>query len=220
MNEEREPNVPPLTRSERPDEFARMRGEIQHPGDRVLAIPPPEPPAPIGIAPPDPLNVVSTFDTRPISAYDFAEEGAVVMATGEVATAYNVTTVVPAGFTAVLRKVRFEFTPNAVVNLTSAGARRMLLNLLRNGGVIANNDLALRGSLDVFEWVTHQVYGQGEILGARLRGSWDTPAGDLLVSVHLYGNLIRTKNRPSEFEIASAPVITQTLADRKSEVQR
>lgn len=195
-------------------------GDRQRRGDRVLAVPPSMGHVPVGIAPPDPLNVVSVFDTRPISAYDFAHDGSDIMSVGDAATPLDVSMTVPGGYTAVLRSVRWEFIPNGSVNLDSTTANTMNLNLLRNGAVIDNNVLVLRGALDTFVWETHQVFGQGETLGARVRGSWLVPVADLLVSVHLQGVLIPTKNRPPEVEIASAPVITQSLDERKAEVQR
>lgn len=225
MNEERDgeelqPNVPPTSPGEARDEFARQRGEVQHRGAQAFGVPPPASHIPVGIAPPDPLNVVSIFDTRPISAFDFVQSDRGVMATGAETVPLDLTATVPDGFTAVLRRIRLEFTPNAVVNLSAATAVEMNMNLLRDGGVIPFNEVQMSGSLDVFEWRTHQVFGAGEVFGVRLRGGWAVPIADLIVQAHLYGTLIRTKSRPPETEIASGPVITQTLADKKAEVQR
>ena len=224
MNEERDgeelrPNVPPLSPGEARDEFDRQRGEIQHRGDQVLGVPPQTPNIPVGISPPEPLNVVSTFDTRPISAFDFAQSDRGVMSLPE-GDPLDLTATVPDGYTAVLRRVRLEFTPNAIVNLDASTSVTMVATLLRDGGTIPFNEVDLSGSLDIFEWRTHQVFGAGEVFGVRLRGGWTVPLGDLLVQAHLYGVLIRTKSRPPETEIASAPVITQSLADKKAEAQR
>lgn len=224
MNEERDgeelrPNVPPLSPGEARDEFDRQRGEIQHRGDQVLGVPPQTPNIPVGIAPPEPLNVVSIFDTRPISAFDFAQsdDGVMVLSEG---TPIDLTATVPDGYTAVLRRIRLEFIPNGSVNLDAAGSDVLTLTLLRDGGVIPFNVVDLMGALDVFEWRTHQVFGAGEVFGVRIIGSWALPVADVLVQAHLYGTLIRSKSRPPETEIASAPVITQTLADKKAEAQR
>lgn len=218
MNEDRnreEHPGPPRTE----DEFARMRGEVQHHGTRVLAVPPPEPPAPVGIAPPDPRNVVSNFDTRPIGAYDFAHSGHVTMGNGEVTTFASVNFSVPDGYTAVLRRIRVEFTPPASMQVAqpAAGAsptNTFLMSILRNEAVVPNNTVELLGALDVFEWDTHQVYGFWESMGLRLvqATSFAIPANvadAVFVGVTFFGVLIPTKSKPPAIEIASDPVVVR-----------
>lgn len=224
MNEERDreeiqPNVPPLSPGERKGEFDRMRGETQRPGMRVLAVPPQGPPLPIGIAPPDPRNVVSNFDTRPVGAYDFADTEVVNMGNGEVTTFQNVSFAIPDGYTAVLRRVRVEFSPPAAMIVGQPLAnvlptRTFLMSLLRNDGVIPNNTVKLFGSLDLYVWDTHQVFGFWETLGLRLEndGNFAIPANvndGVFIGVTFYGVLIPTKSRPPEIEIASDPVIVR-----------
>lgn len=221
MNEERSqedaPNVPPLSPGERRSEFDRMRGEVQKPGTRVLAVPPPTPPAPIGIAPPDPRNVVSNFDTRPIGAYDFAHTEHVTMGNGEVLQSATVSFDVPDGYTAALRRIRVEFSPPAamIVGPPAAGsspALTFLMSLLRNGGVIPNNTVEFFGDLDLFVWDTHQVFGFWESMGLQLvpTSGFAVPASvndAVFVGITFFGVLIPTKSRPPEVEIASDPVV-------------
>lgn len=213
MNEERDrEDTPP---SSRRDEFARMRGEIQHPGSRVLAVPPPSPPAPIGIAPPDPRNVVSNFDTRPIGAYDFAFTGTLSWTNGEVAPPSKQFSVdVPDGFTAALRRVRFEWVPSGMVNVGSALIRVVHIDLLRASGVIPNNRVDFYGMLTTYEWPTHQVFGYWETMGVQVNPEFGfgIPLADgdtINVAVTFMGVLIPTKSRPPEVEIASDPVVVR-----------
>lgn len=221
MNEERDrdelPGTPPLSPGERRGEFDRMRGETQKAGTRVLAIPPPTPPAPVGIAPPDPRNVVSNFDTRPIGAYDFAHSEHATMGNGEVTSFATVSFEVPDGYTAVLRRIRVEWSPPAamLVGQPAAGsspARTMLLSILRNGGVIPNNTVEFLGDLDLFEWATHHVFGFWENMGLQLvpTAGFAVPINindAVFVGVTFFGTLIPTKSRPPEVEIASDPVV-------------
>ncbi len=223
MNEERDredlPGTPPQSPGERRSEFDRMRGENQQRGTRVLAVPPPTPPAPVGIAPPDPRNVVSNFDTRPIGAYDFAHSEHATMGNGEVATFATVNFDVPDGYTAVLRRVRVEWSPPAAMLVgqpaaSSSPARTMLLSLLRSGGVIPNNTVEFLGDLDEFEWLTHHVFGFWESMGLQLvpTNGFAIPASvanAVFVGVTFFGTLIPTKSRPPETEIASDPVVVR-----------
>jgi hypothetical protein len=223
MNEERDredlPGVPPLSPGERRSEFDRMRGEIQHQGTRVLAVPSPTPPAPVGIAPPDPRNVVSNFDTRPIGAYDFAHSENATMGNGEVTSVIAVNFEVPDGYTAVLRRVRVEWTPPAsmLIAQPAAGASPtdfLEISLLRSGGVIPNNTVQFLGDLDSYEWDTHQVFGFWETMGLQLAvtGAFAIPANiadAVFVGVTFFGVLIPTKSRPPETEIASDPVVVR-----------
>lgn len=225
MNEEHDrenlPGTPPLSPGERPNEFGRMRGEVQHRGALVLAVPPNAPPAPVGIAPPDPRNVVSNFDTRPIGAYDFSNTQQEQMGPGESEQPAVFQYDVPDGFTAVLRRIRIEWTPPAAVNLTSPIAFVLVASLLRSGGIIPNNDVRFFGDLTSYEWPTHQVFGFWESLGLRLAPTgWAIPNNALdsvSVSVTFMGTLIPTKSRPPEVEIASDPMIVRDYDKMTSE---
>lgn len=224
MNEERDreeflPGTPPLVRGERRDEFERMRGEVQLPGTRVLAVPPPEPPAPVGIAPPDPRNVVSNFDTRPIGAYDFAHTEVVNMHNEDEADVVSgvFSFPVPDGYTAALRRVRIEFTPPGAMRIGNPAAvddptTFLTMSLTRDGGIIPNNSVRFFGILDQYEWDTHQVFGFWETMGLLIsvEGAFAIPADfniGMFVAVTFFGVLIPTKSRPPEVEIASDPVV-------------
>lgn len=215
MNEERNTEE----RVQRDSEFDRTRGEVQKRGTRVLAIPPSGPPVPVGIAPPDPRNVVSNFDTRPIGAYDFAHSEHATMGNDEVQAFATVEFSVPDGYTAVLRRVRIEWSPPASMMITqpangSSPTSFMTISLLRNGGVIPNNSIDFLSDLDEYEWPTHQVFGFWETMGLRLvpTGAFAVPALDadaVFVNVTFMGTLIPTKSRPPEVEIASDPVVVR-----------
>lgn len=218
MNEEREhdelrPGTRPLAPGERRDEFDQQRGEVQHRGARALGTPPPSPPTPIGIAPPDPMNVVSNFDTRPIGAYDFAHTEHVNMGPGEVITFKDLSYQVPTGFTAVLRRVRIEWVPGAVMNLGFAAANAFSISLMRSEQIIPNNTVVLWGELNEYEWPTHHVYGFWETIGVRLNASgWAVPSNpndEVTIAVTFMGVLIPTKGKPPAVEIASDPVLVR-----------
>lgn len=222
MNEERNkeegnflPGTPPLVRGSQPDEFSQMRGEVQKPGMRVLAVPDPGPPAPIGIAPPDPRNVVSNFDTRPVGAYDFAITGFGVLDPGEVDQVVEVTTALPSGYTAVLRRVLIETLNGVTVNLGSDGSNPPpnVLNvaITRNNGVIPNNTRRFIAVFTELDWPTHHVYGFWEVMGVRISGDYNIPQGTdtCTLAVTFMGTLIPTKSKPPATEIASDPVIVR-----------
>lgn len=232
MNEERDreelPGTPPQSPGERRGEFDRMRGENQLPGSRVLAVQPSGPPVPVGIAPPDPRNVVSNFDTRPIGAYDFAHSEHVTMGNGEATTFSTVQFSVPDGYTAVLRRVRVEFSPPGALIIAqplagASPAATFLMSLLREGGIIPNNTVELLGDLDLYVWDTHQVFGFWETMGLRLEVTgtgFEIPnlaANSLFVGVTFYGVLIPTKSRPPEVEIASDPVVVRNYENMVNE---
>jgi hypothetical protein len=201
-------------------EFDVERGEIQRRGARnVFGVPDMPRDIPVGISPPEPLVVVSTFDTRPVGAYDFVlgDSGLIGVAEADVLI---LEVLVPNGFTAVLRRLRLEFTPNGAINLTAAGGDSLVLRLTRDGAPIPNNVFTLRGAMDLLEWPTHQVFGAGERIGVQVSGTFAVPAGDsVIVQADFLGTLIPTKGKPPETEIASPPVITRELADFKAEVQ-
>lgn len=200
------------------DEFENSRGEFQRRGSRgITGVPPPLPHVPVGIAPPEPLQVVSVFDTRPISAYDFCVTDSALWTSGDAAQDI-LDAVVPDGYTAVLRRLRVEFTANVVVNITSATANICTMALLRNGGVIPNNTWVARGELIVIEWPTHQVYGANEVIGMQIAGSRASPVADVIVNVQFFGTLIPTKSMPPETEIASPALLIRPLQEWKNEI--
>lgn len=219
MNEERDseelPGTPPLVRGSRPGEFTQMRGEVQYSGARVLAVPPPQPPAPVGIAPPDPRNVVSNFDTRPVGAYDFAITGFTVIGPEEVDTFGEVSVSLPPGYTVVLRRMVLELLNGITVNMGSDGTAPpplvLSIALTRNGGVIPNNTRQFISALTELDWPTHQVFGFWETMGMRISGDYSIP-GNLqtcTIAATFMGVLIPTKSRPPSVEIASDPVIVR-----------
>lgn len=204
-------------------EFENERGETQYAGSRgITAVPPNLPPTAIGIAPPDPMVVVSNFDTRPIGAYDFSVVGFVTMGNAEEQLPATITFVVPNGYTLVLRRVRIEVNPPAVMSFVSADVqdRRMEMSLLRDGAVIPNNSEVVRGALSDFEWPTHQVFGMNSGYGVRFFAPNgfaipDDNEDTCTVQATLQGTLIPSKSRPPEVEIASDPVLVRIFNDPK-----
>lgn len=209
------PGTKPIAPRERYQEFDQQRGEVQRRGSRdALGNPPPSPPSPVGIAPPDPMNVVSNFDTRPIGAFDFAHTEITSFDPGEVDEVQEVHFQVPKGYTAALRRVEFEFINGMVVNLAASlplpPPNVMVISLMRDQGVIPHNSRNFYGDLVTLDWPTHQVFGQDEAMGVRMAptgyaipGAPDT----VWVQVTFMGVLIPTKGRPPAVEIASDPVL-------------
>ena len=216
-NEQLQPGTVPIAPRERYQEFDQQRGEVQDEGSRdAMGNPPPLPPAPVGVAPPDPMNVVSNFDTRPIGAYDFAMTDFAVLGPGEVATFAEVFFDVPQGYTAVLRRVEIEFLPGMTVNTGSAGTNPpqhvFVISLMRDAGVIPHNQRQFIDALTKLVWPTHQVFGFWEKMGIRLAGDYaipGDPAETVTFGITLMGVLIPTKGRPPAIEIASDPVLVR-----------
>jgi hypothetical protein len=217
MNEEHDPKQQnPGTAS-----FAVSIGDRQRHGDHVLGVPPSMADVPVGIAPPEPLQVVSIFDTRPISAYDFCFNDFGIFDPGEVDPIVVLEAPVPPGYTAALRRLEIEFTPNGIVNLDAAGIDGIQLQLLRNGSPIPHCIFFIRGAMDDFVWPTHQVFGADDVMGLQMVGTYAIPAGDpVIINANFMGVLIPTKSKPPETEIASPAVLTQTLDEWKDEVKR
>ena len=204
MNEERK----------RDEEFSRANGDVQRPGDRQpMGAPPPLPQnIPVGVAPPDPMVVVSNFDTRPIGAYDFANTQTGLMGNGEVTSTLLLQWPIPDGYTAVLRSVEVEFNPPGLANLDALsvnGAFSMFL--LRDGVVIPNNQKTIYGELTSYVFTTHQVYGFWETLGMQfVQGTFAIPLTlDIRVTATFKGTLIPSKSRPPNVEIASDPILVR-----------
>jgi hypothetical protein len=207
-----------------PGEFEDERGELQRRGARVFGVPDLPRNIPVGIAPPDPMVVVSNFDTRPIGAYDFSINLTGQMSNSEAGVApLTLQAIAPDGFTAVLRRVRIEVNPPAVMNLTAASPTdmRMEMFLLRDGAPIPNNVEVVRGPIADFEWPTHQVFGMRQAFGILFTApeGFAVPAADdvpVQVSATLQGTLIPSKSRPPEVEIASDPVLVRIYHDPKT----
>lgn len=201
------------------------RGEFQRRGGTPLGVPPPLPPVRIGIAPPDPMVVVSNFDTRPIGAYDFSVSGFGDMGNSEAdQVPLDIEFDVPNGYTLVLRRVLVEVNPPAVAELLSPASvseRRVEIKLLRDGGVIPNNIMVVRGDFSDLEWLTHQVFGMNQRFGVRFFApfGFDVPSDNdefVTVTANLQGTLIPSKSRPPEVEVASDPVLVRVYRDPKA----
>lgn len=209
------PGTVPIAPRERYQEFDQQRGEIQEKGSRdALGNPPPTPPTPIGISPPDPMNVVSNFDTRPIGAYDFAHTELTFLTPGEVVTFKEVFYRAPQGFTAALRRVEIEFVNGITVNLAGADPlpNTFIISLMRDSGVIPQTTRNFFGVLEKLVWPTHQVFGFREQMGVRFSGGFaipGDPAETVSIGVTFMGVLIPTKGRPPAVEIASDPVLVR-----------
>lgn len=196
-------------------EFAQNIGEVVHRGDQVLAVPPSGPPIPVGIAPPSPLQVQSVFDTRPIAAYDFCFSAVQAFGNEGPAT-FNQSVQVPAGYTAVLRRVEFAILPifigNVALFTTADGV--LTAQLLRDGVSIANNAASYRGTVTNIDWPTHQVFGFWETFGLQVVIGGFPISGEISTTnysgeVRFYGTLIPSRSYPAQDEIASGPVLTR-----------
>lgn len=202
---------------EHPGEFDLERGETQRSGDKdTLGLGRSLPPnIQVGIAPPDPLQVVSNFDTRPIGAYDFALNDTALIGGGET----NVVAInfdIPDGYTAVLRNVHIEFTPPLIVNniLDATDATKLQLRLLRDNTTVPNNLYVIRGSATLIDWATHIIYGFWETMGVQFTriGGFFAPA-NTRVNLTMQGTLVPTKGRDPTTELASDPLLIRTLAE-------
>lgn len=212
-----QPGTKPIAPRERYQEFDQQRGEVQQRGSRdAMGNPPPLPPAPVGIAPPDPMNVVSNFDTRPVGAFDFAMTDFAVLGPGEVDTFAEVFFDVPQGYTAALRRVVIELLGGFTINLGSDGSNPppnvFSIALMRDAGVIPHNTRRFIDVLSSLDWPTHQVFGFWEKMGIRLSGDYAIPgnvAETVTFGITMMGVLIPTKGRPPAIEIASDPVLVR-----------
>ena len=169
--------------------------------------------APPGIAPPSPLQVVSTFDTRPISAYDFSliQTGIGEFAPEAPSAIINPQTL-PQGYTLVLRRVLLECFPGFVgqSGYTADAGSSLSFFMLRDGAVIPNNELRL-GTLTTFAWETHQVFGYWQTIGLRATLNIGTPdplsGFNYDFRVTYQGTLIPSKGLPANEEVGSDPVL-------------
>jgi len=212
MNTPRRPTSRPLG-----GEFAETIGDRQQAGDPDIRGVLPRPHnVPPGIAPPSPLQVQSVFDTRPLSAYDFAFDGFGVF--GDEAPPFLVEAQVPNGYTAVLRRVQFEFTPPlalAVSPVGSGGPPLFQFFLTRDAGVIPANVVRFRGVCAEYEWQTHQVFGMNSFMG--VRGAFAAggaepiypPDDGIDVTVRFFGTLIPSRSLPPSEEVGSDPVMVR-----------
>jgi len=201
--------------SDDPQEFARQIGDIQrHGDDRVHGLGRDYPKnIPVGIPPPALLHVQAAFDTRPIGAYDFALEA--FDSIRAYPATIDLTTALPAGYTAVLRRVQLDIQPSFVGRVGASGTYTpfLQLSLLRTGSVIPSNTIRLRGSVSGYEWPTHQVFGFFETLGIRVAYNGPALSGsDYDVTARFFGTLIPTKGMPPPNEIASGPTPVRVYA--------
>lgn len=206
----------PFNRNRPQSEFAQQRGDVQRQGSPGLTgLGPPQTYAPVGLPPPPELQVQSVFDTRPISAFDFAFDLTDRFG-NELTPVFFVTEAVPAGYVAVLRRVEVEVIQPLLIGTIDPSTSFFQLDLLRNGAVIPFNTVRFRSEFVFYDWPTHHVFGPGETLG--VRGSFSLPiinpdptGVELIGTARMFGTLIPTRNYPPSQEIASPPVLTREL---------
>lgn len=203
-------------------EFAESLGDRQIAGTpNIRGIIPTPTDAPVGLAPPSPLQVQSVFDTRPIAGYDFAFDG--FFQFGGEAGASQVEVQVPNGYTAVLRRVEWDFVPAIAMATSQVGAGgppSFSLTLLRDGGGIPNNVVRLRGLTSSYEWATHQVFAAQQFMGARLAFAaggadpiYDAATNGMDVTVRFFGVLIPSRALPAVEEVGSDPVLVRDYVE-------
>ena len=201
-------------------EFSEQLGDVQRQGSpNVTGVLPLPHNAPVGLAPPSPLQVQSVFDTRPIAGFDFAYDGFAQM--GNENPQLVASARVPNGYTAVLRRVEFEFVPPiamAVSQVGGGGPPFMQFFLTRDNGVIPENVVRFRGVSADYTWHTHQVFGMNALMG--VRGNFvpggavpiDDPTsigGGIDMTVRFFGVLIPSKSLPPTEEVGSDPVLVR-----------
>lgn len=195
------------------DEFTRQRGDLQRTGSPGLTgLGPPPVQAEVGLAPPPDVQVQSVFDTRPISAFDFAIDLTDRFG-DEVSPVFLVSTEVPPGYVAVLRRVEVEVIQPLLIGTVDPGASFFQLDLMRNGSAIPFNTVRFRSEFVFYDWPTHHVFGSGDTFG--VRGSFSLPilnpdplVTELIGTARLFGTLIPSRNWAPSQEIGSPPVLT------------
>lgn len=199
---------------DRPREFAETLGDQQRSGDpRTLGLGPPPVPSKVGIAPPSPLQVQSVFDTRPMSAFDFAFDATLLLTNEAPSSVAEVQ--VPDGYTAVLRAVELESMSG--INTSYTGVLDM--SLLRARATIPYNLVSFRSTLTFYRWPTHHVFGAWETLGVRLSIPSIVPvaAGNLRFTARFFGVLIPSRSLPAQDEVGSNPVMIRVYQPVASE---
>lgn len=151
-------------------EFENLLGEKQRRGDPgVMGLPRVLPAdIPVGIAPGFPRHVYSTFDSRPIGAYDFAVSARVFgNITAAVPELVDATYTAPQGYVTFLRRVEYTFSPALAVVQAFPGFD---FQLIRDNAVIQNVLWDYGGQeYSDLAWGTAQVYQAGQQVGTRIR---------------------------------------------------
>ena len=195
-------------------EFAEQIGESQSRGSPGLTgLGPPQQPSEVGIAPPSPLQVQSVFDTRPLSAFDFAFDTAGRITEGGAPLLLNAD--IPDGYTAVLRRLEIEATPGFLGQTIAGGGyvttAQMQVQLLRDGSPIPWNLVVFRNALGIYSWHTHQVFGFWQSMGAQFVIVPPTLTGafDIGITARFFGVLIPSRSLPPTEEVGSDPVLVR-----------
>lgn len=196
------------------DEFAVQRGDAQRSGSPGLTgLGPPPVQADIGVAPPPALQVQSVFDTRPISAFDFAFDTVGRMVEG--GSSLTLTADVPDGYTAVLRRLEIEVTGGFVGSLVALANydndSQMQVSLLRDGAPIPYNRVTFRNALTIYNWHTHHVFGFWQTMGALFVIVPNTITANQPVGINarFFGTLIPSRSLPPYDEVGSDPVLVR-----------
>lgn len=213
MAQKPRPPLPPLGLG-RPDEFSSLIGDRQQlsSGTRIMALAraPNAPAVPrtaaqAAIAKAAAVSlerqVVSTFDTRPIDAFDFTVSFT-TQTTLDPPEPFG-DFEVPQNYVCVLRRVEFTVFP---AYAGTGISDPLIIQLTRNGSGILLNRFEAYGIFDSGGWDTHQVFGFWEKPGV----IWE--AGDAAlydIAFRMSGNLILAKNIPPNREIGSDPIRTR-----------
>jgi hypothetical protein len=151
-------------------ELENLLGEKQRSGDAgVMGLPRALPAdIPVGIAPGFPRHVYSTFDSRPIGAYDFAQSVTVFAnITAAVPQVTDATYTAPDGYVTFLRRIEFTFNPALAVLQQSSGFD---FQVIRDNAVVQNVRWEYGGQeFNDLGWNTAQIYQAGQQVGARIR---------------------------------------------------
>lgn len=195
-------------------EFADSRGEIQRPGDpnaRGLSRPLP-PNIPIAPAPPAELVVVSTFDTRPIGALDFAQTGFMQFPGPIEDPTTSIRISVPDGYITVLRRVAIYFGSAPYIVSPSPGFPPdfVAFQLTRSGAPIPYNEVRLIGTHFGVDWPTHHIFGPGETFGLSAYSQGSSPPTTTIAAVFT-GTLIPYHGQEAAVSIASLPVLVDPI---------
>lgn len=212
------------------DEFAYIQGEYQRSGEkRIMALSraPDVLPAPSELPKVDidDRQVLSTFDTRPISGFDFNMSGSgstqpnvplanelftpEVSPAGLAPNALEITWPLPVGYVAVIRRVELTVIPPH----NPSGLSSMVISFQRTDSAIPQNDnIQLFGPTSDYAWDTHQVFGY-----------WETPRIVVTTNDHvahsvgarILGTLLPAKNASPLREVGSLP-----LAVRKEKTDK
>lgn len=205
------------TRKPGMDEFTAMIGETQQRGSGrdiyALARDPGMPHVPLptrlppGVAKPPPANpvmqVLSVFETRPLYAFDFVT-WIETIGNFDPPQRFGSFTV-PAGFTAVVRRVEFDVA-GSPFNGGQIGAA-LIIRLTMDGNPIPLNELRLIGLVETYGWETHQVIEQNHDFGVAWEVQPGSISGDSLdIGFRVFGNLIRSQSKPAPTEVGSPPL--------------